>query len=444
MEAIDDGRIMAFVQRLPPDSQTRVLLTSRRRTDGWEYPVKVEQLSLVETKEFLGIRVLEMRVLSEDILSEETVQKIWKTTGGLPLAIQWTLGRYLITENLDTVLGSAISADSPLLEFSFRNSWNVLSPNAQQAMAALSIFDEPPTKSMWSTILDWPPDKLDHAVEELQSMTFIFTKTDARTGTITYHSLPITLTFSQNMLGTMGAQERKWTARYQEHLQSMQLVAQEVGRYEHLFGTFARNENEKRAVVLSRIAEAQEVTGPEIAESYYQQALDIEPRSVYALVKYGRFQISLGRIAAGFEQLEKATQHCTKSTGFYVFYNLAIAHDAMRRRQECAHALKNALRYEPEHVHARHMLGVTLSRLGSYDEALSIFNELIKEEQSRADGPTNTLIYAAKTKVISLRKSNRIPEAKRFLTEAIEMVSKYPRIRHLARELEEQQYEFDS
>jgi hypothetical protein len=52
-------------------------------------------------------------------------------------------------------------------------------------------------------------------------------------------------------------------------------------------------------------------------------------------------------------------------------------------------------------------------------------------------------VYALKTKVITLRRSGRVEAAKATLNEAINLLAKYPRIEHLAWELEELWVEFE-
>src|SRR5690349_13253843 len=103
--------------------------------------------------------------------------------------MQWILGQYALTGNLGTVVGRVRSADSPLLEFSFRNSWQVLSESARRALAVLSIFDEPPTLHLWSMALGWAAEEVERAIAQLVEATFVSEKLDAKTGQNTYHAL---------------------------------------------------------------------------------------------------------------------------------------------------------------------------------------------------------------------------------------------------------------
>src|SRR6185436_12072665 len=62
METVGDGRIVDYVQRLPPSTQAKVLLTSRQKTGGWEMPVPMKELSEQEAVEFVRIKSAELGV----------------------------------------------------------------------------------------------------------------------------------------------------------------------------------------------------------------------------------------------------------------------------------------------------------------------------------------------------------------------------------------------
>ena len=53
METVGDGRILHFLQQLPLKAQAKVLLTSRQKTGGWELPMPVTELNVVEVREFV-------------------------------------------------------------------------------------------------------------------------------------------------------------------------------------------------------------------------------------------------------------------------------------------------------------------------------------------------------------------------------------------------------
>jgi len=257
METISDGRIMEFVRELPPESKAKVLLTSRRRTSDWEYPIQVTEFTEEEVREFINIRNQELG-LDLPTYDPTFISRMTAISGGLPLAIQWTLGEYSKTKNLESILSRALTSDSPLLEFSFRNSWNVLDSSAQQALAVLSVFENPPTAQEWRTALDWTVEKMDRAIASLVEVTFIGERTERKTGKVVYSALPITLTFARNELSKMGGLETQARLRHQEYRNKMQLASVETGQYSDLFDRFdVRTDIQKRAIILCRIAEGQ-------------------------------------------------------------------------------------------------------------------------------------------------------------------------------------------
>ncbi|MCL4396568.1 MAG: tetratricopeptide repeat protein [Chloroflexi bacterium] len=175
--------------------------------------------------------------------------------------------------------------------------------------------------------------------------------------------------------------------------------------------------------------------GYDSANQYFKQALDVDPRSVYALVSYGLFKLDLGSLGEAERLIKEAANRCTKQTGYYVYFSLSKVYNETRDRYKRAEALRRALEYEPDHTIAKHSLGVALSQMGNFDQALAIFNNIIADELARTDGPTESLVYALKTKIITLRRARRASEASAALQDALNTVRNNATIRHLEYQL---------
>lgn len=427
METLSDTRVIQFVTELPPENRSKVLLTSRLRASQWERPVEVNELDFEEIKEFLRVKSHEKKIDKINNF-ESVVKRVQAASGGLPLAIEWILGQYALTGDMETVLNRVPAPDSPLLEFSFNTSWNALTRQAQTALAVLSIFDEAPTLRLWTTALDWPLEILEKAVIQLIEVTFVFERTDDKTGQKIYNMLPITRAFARNKLAQMGDVEVKATTAYTRYLQQMALVAAEMQPFSSLFENFnIVRDTEKQAFILARKAQSQTYSFNYVeAESLYKEALGIDPRSAYVLVNYAIFKRDIDQISEAVELLNKATKYINKFNGFFVYYNFAQVYDKIRNRQKVEYYLRKALEYQHDHHIARHQLGVVVSRLGRYDEALIIFDELINDELSYENGPTETLIYTYNTKMITLIRSGKRDEAEKLLENARLELKKWP------------------
>ncbi|GHO82267.1 hypothetical protein KSZ_02730 [Dictyobacter formicarum] len=427
METVKDGRIMQFVSSLPPSNKSKVLLTSRLRTSGWEKPLQVSELSSAEVKKFLRIKIKEKKLSLPE--NEDTINKIFKFSGGLPLAIEWMVGQFALTGNLNDVLNQVPSQDSPLLDFSFNSSWKVLSKLAQKALAVLSIFDDAPTMHLWSIALELPLEKVEEAAAQLIEATFISEKTDKKTNEKTYHALPITKVFASNKLKEMPEAELTATIAYKRYLQQMELVAAEMQPFSHLFENFGvTRDTEKQAIILARRATSRAAEFDDNgAEHLFKDALDTDPRSTYVLVQYGLFKKSLGQIGEAIKLFEKAVSYVNKSSGFYVYYNFSQVYDKVKDYRLVEFYLEKALEYHNDYLIARHQLGVVKSRLGKYDESIKIFDDLIKIELTRIPGPTDTLAYAYKSKVMTLLICKKHEEAEFIRKEAINRMKEWPR-----------------
>ncbi|NPV75966.1 MAG: hypothetical protein HPY59_06265 [Anaerolineae bacterium] len=439
MEAVSDGRIMEFVREFPPETKAKVLLTSRQRNSEWELPIQVPELSNSEIKEFITLRSRELN-LDFPTNDENVIKKVSEISGGLPLAIQWILGDYARTKDLDAILKRVLTNQSPLLEFSFRNSWRTLDLEAQQALSVLPIFDEAPTLQEWRIALNWSIEKIERAKSKLVEATFVTEKTDQKSGNKIYIALPITLSFAKLELDKSGAFAKETRSRYEAYSQRISLSADNYSQSEDLFTKFdAKGENQKKAILLARMAEGQMSSlGYQEAEEYYRQALDIDPYSIYTLVSYGKFKANLFEYESAIDLINRALARVTKKSAFYVYYNLADVYGQMKEWRLKIKYLKEAIKYQTDtpaylFTMAQHSLGVALGKTGNHIEAIQNFDEIINREFSRGY-LSKSLVVAARTKKISLDRTN--PEISRgFLDELIERCKQFNNAEEIVEEL---------
>lgn len=440
METVADGRIMDFVRSFPPTSKAKVLLTSRQRNSGWEMPIQVTELSHDEIKQFIKLRARELNI-EFPYENKEIISRIGEISGGLPLAIQWILGDYSRTNDLDSILNRVLTSDSPLLEFSFRNSWKTLDNESQEALAVLSIFHEAPTLQEWRTVLNWTIDAIERAKSKLIEATFVTERTDNNTGNKIYLSLPITLSFAKLQLNQMGPLGKEARSRYESYTQQISLSEQQEYQTESLFSRFgATTEIQKKAIILTLMAEGQMSSlGYEEAEEYYKQALNIDPFSIYALVSYGKFKSDIFDNPSALELIQRAEERVNKNSAFFVYYNLADVHGRMKDWGLKIKYLREALKYKdhtPEYLYtmAQHSLGVALGKMGNHVEAIKNFDEIIERELEKPFRPSDSLVVATRTKKISLQRKNPKFDRK-FIDEIIEKCKKFKNIDHIIDEL---------
>ena len=428
METVSDGRILSFVQSLPQQCQAKVLITSRLKTGKWELPIPVQEMNQAEVAEFLQIRAAELQLgFPHD---PSTTEKVWRASGGLPLAIQWIIGRFRKTGTLGPALEEVTRRDSPVLEFTFGNIWRVLSADGRTILAAMSIFDEPPTVQQVAIATEYPGERIEKALEELAEVTLVNRNTQASDGRPRYVALPITLSFAGHQLQELGDFELKCRQRVQKFNEQMELQESEIFRFRSRFERFGlASDNEKRAAILCQRGQSEMFVGNvENADTLFRQAQELSPQSAYVYAMCASYELARNHIGIAMEYAEEGCRRANKKTGSLCYAIKARILDAQHDRAGRIAALEKSLEYDPADVLTRHQYGVALSRAGRPQDAISQFTVIIDGDKDKSPA-TSHLLMALKTRIINLKRMGRDEEAASDLTMAEDVIKRNP---HLA------------
>ena len=431
METVSDGRVLSFVQGIPVGSKSRVILTSRQRTGGWELAIPVTELNPTEMLEFIKLKSNEIAV---DFPTDQiTVDRVTEVSGGLPLATQWIIGQYKRSGKLDSALDSVRGKDSPVLEFSFRNIWSTLNVDAKTILALMSIFDGPVSEQELSVASQMEAESIENALSDLIDVTLVNRITQPSDGRALYSALPITLSFSRNQLGSMGDLEVRSRQRVQRFNEQMELQTSEVARFRTEFERYGMSTpNEKRAAILCRRAESEMFSGnTDSAEIFFQQARELAPQSSYVLAKSAAYELARNRVGNAMERVNEACSRANSHTGALCYTIKARILDVQRNRAERLTALEKALSYDSDDPFLRHQHGVALSRVGRESDAVNAFTSIIEDESKRIP-PRETLIMALTTRIINLKRLGRQSEVARDIAYAKELIARNPGLRTAA------------
>jgi predicted transcriptional regulator len=436
METVSDGRVLSFIQKLPVSSKSRVVLTSRQKTGGWELALPVTEMTASEILDFVRLTAREMKV--EFPIDSATIAEVTKVSGGLPLATQWIIGRYKNTGHLDLALDGVKSKDSPVLEFTFRNIWTTLDSDARTILALLSIFDGPATIHEILVASEMAVDRVERAISSLIEVTLVNRNTQQSDGRTLFSALPITLSFARNQLATMGELEVHARQRVQRFNEQMELQISEVARFQSEFDKFGLSTpNEKRAAILCRRAESEMFSGnADTAELMLQQARDLAPQSAYVHAKSAVYELARNRVGAALDRADEAIGRSSAKTAALCYTVKARILDVQWDKAGRLEALKQALKYEPNDTVLRHQYGVALSRLGRPQDAVVEFTKIIDEESLRIP-PRETLIMSLTTRIINLKRLERLEEAQEDIRLATDLLARHPHLAHLAGRLSE-------
>jgi LuxR family glucitol operon transcriptional activator len=142
LESIDDERVDTFLRNLP--CETKAIVTTRVRRERGN-SVSVPALSEKEGLELIA-RECDDRGVN---ISEEESKGLFQLTSGIPLAIQWSVGRLAYGHRIDTIFGSLGGERDNILSFLFSGALeSIKDEKAYDLLLSLSLFSDPVDEDM--------------------------------------------------------------------------------------------------------------------------------------------------------------------------------------------------------------------------------------------------------------------------------------------------------
>lgn len=141
LETVDDESILSFLREVP--APTKAIITSRHRIDG-AISLRVEGLEESERTELIDLECHNKGLTLRDSDKIELAN----CTGGIPLAIQWTIGQisYGSTNEIKRIIRKLNSSTKPYSQFVFSETLQLLKKenktNAIKTLLSLSLFAE--------------------------------------------------------------------------------------------------------------------------------------------------------------------------------------------------------------------------------------------------------------------------------------------------------------
>ncbi len=190
LETIDDPEVLTFLHELPAPS--RAIVTTRHQIDA-AYPVRLVGMTW-DNAQALITQECEKRGLT---LAEADVRRLFESTGGMPLAIVWSVAQIAHGYDVQTVLHRLSQPTDDVARFCFENSLQLIRESpAHQLLMALSLFATDATREALGYVTNLDQDTLarDTGLSTLQKLSLI-NRHGGR-----FDMLPLTRTYVQSEL----------------------------------------------------------------------------------------------------------------------------------------------------------------------------------------------------------------------------------------------------
>ena len=133
LETVDDERVMAFIREVP--TPTKIIVTTRHRLDI-AYPVRLIGLSQDEALQLIDDECQKRNVT----ITLEQGDYLYQRTGGIPLAIIWSIAQMGMGYSVETVLFKLGNSQGDIVKFTFQEAIKQLDSNAYTCLLVMGLF----------------------------------------------------------------------------------------------------------------------------------------------------------------------------------------------------------------------------------------------------------------------------------------------------------------
>lgn len=191
LETVDDEKVITFLMELP--APTKAIVTTRQRVDV-AYPIRLKGMEKKEA-ELLIQQECEKRNYE---ITESDSQRLYKYTGGVPLAIVWSIAQISSGYSAENVLRRLGDAQGDIARFCFEEVVHKIESDkpAFQILTALSIFQTDASREVLGIISDLSDVDRDDGLVLLETLSLLNKHTNR------FSMLPLTKEYSYSLLAS--------------------------------------------------------------------------------------------------------------------------------------------------------------------------------------------------------------------------------------------------
>ena len=210
LETVDDETVITFLRELP--APTKAIVTTRHRIDV-AYPVRLVGMTWDEAQVLIS-----QEGHKKDIhLSAGEAHRLYERTGGVPLALVWSIGLMGLGYSVESVLRRLGEPQSDIIRFCFETALSRIQHQpAHHLLMALALFPNDASRETVGHITDLPELDRDDGLVMLEQLSLVNHKGNR------FSLLPVTKVLATDELnrqeGLMQTYGQRWVAHLIELL----------------------------------------------------------------------------------------------------------------------------------------------------------------------------------------------------------------------------------
>lgn len=212
LETIDDEAVMEFLRELP--APTKAIVTTRHRLDV-AYPIRLTGMGWNDAKNLISQECHKKNVA----LTNQEAYKLYKRTGGMPLALVWSIAQIGFGYSIDVVLTRLGNPKGHIAQFCFEGAMmRIRDTGAHKLLMALALFATDASRETLGQVAGIGGDILsrDEGLVELEKLSLVNKLSDR------FSMLPLTRSYSLNELDSYRSfaneAKKRWVTQLTELL----------------------------------------------------------------------------------------------------------------------------------------------------------------------------------------------------------------------------------
>ena len=185
LETVDDEQLLSFLRELP--DPTKAIVTTRHRIDI-AYSIRLTGMPEADANALMVVEAARKNVE----LVPAAIGDLYRRTGGIPLAIVWSIGLMSLGHSVESVLRWLGSGQSDIARFCFAESMaRIRGRDPERLLFALALFERSVNREMLGEVAGLGADVIgrDDGLAELLQLSLIDQKGDR------FKLLPLTQSF---------------------------------------------------------------------------------------------------------------------------------------------------------------------------------------------------------------------------------------------------------
>lgn len=188
LETVDDERVLAFIREAP--APTKVIVTTRHRLDI-AYPVRLVGMEEADALTLTADEAKKKGVT----LNDDAARRLYQRTGGVPLAIVWSVAQMGFGYGVEAVLTRLGQPNNDIAKFCFEGAVErIKGKPAYKLLLALSLFATDASREALGVVTNLPELDRDEGLVELEKLSLV-NKKGGR-----FELLPLTRVYSEGEL----------------------------------------------------------------------------------------------------------------------------------------------------------------------------------------------------------------------------------------------------